>query len=87
MSDEPKKRSRAWIGWALVAMPIVYVGAYYAMVVWPGPPACGPGPLNTYYEIFGHPLPIEAQTFFKPIHLLDRKLRPEKWWLENVVDP
>jgi hypothetical protein len=24
MSDEPKKRSRAWIGWALLAVLVVY---------------------------------------------------------------
>ena len=25
MSDEPKKRSRAWIGWALIALLVLYI--------------------------------------------------------------
>jgi hypothetical protein len=29
MSDEPKKRSRAWIGWAAILIPALYVGSVF----------------------------------------------------------
>jgi hypothetical protein len=93
MSDEsktdrlPGKLCR-WTPIVAITMLVAYVGAYYAMV---DQPTCvsGPGPWD-YYKIGGHTLPIQAQTFFKPIHLVDRNLRPEMWWIENqsaVVPP
>jgi hypothetical protein len=32
MSDEPKKRSRGWIGWALLAMFVLYPLSFGALV-------------------------------------------------------
>jgi hypothetical protein len=83
---------RCWLKFAQFSCVLLcaYVVAYYATVcpaprfldLWGRPKNIafsGPGPWHSY-RIGGHVLPYAAYQFFRPIHVIDRKLRPETWW-------
>jgi len=81
MTEKPNGKSH-WSTRLLVVVGFLclYVGAYYLTVCpYRGFLITGQGPWHSY-QIGGHYLPYAAHTFFKPIHLIDRRMRPKTWW-------
>lgn len=65
---------------ALLLLPVLYVGSYFALVS-PRPigvtvPAGKPFVLRHY-----HVAPDFAERFYWPLEQLDRKVRPEAWFM------
>lgn len=76
MSNDAKKRSWAWIGWALV-VPIAvtsYETVHYSTVcVWNGDaPSLGPSSVRTAHVMSGKPLPQWSESLFWPAYQIDR---------------
>jgi hypothetical protein len=69
----------ALITLGLLTLPLLYVGAYFALVrpIPPRPAIFAPPRPNTP----GYPAAIHSAAVwvFHPIHLADRKLRPKVW--------
>lgn len=66
---------------ALLLLPVLYVGSYLALVR-PGPPFTGalsgvrPHRIYTGHYRFGREW---SERVFRPVELIDRKLRPKAW--------
>ena len=82
-ADKPGSALRWWTCFAQTSCVLlcVYVAAHYATVR-PYPKNVtlqGPGPFYSY-EIGSYLLPYDVYVFFRPIHAIDCRLRPETWW-------
>ncbi len=71
MSDEPQKRSRAWIGWMLLALPILYVLA------------AGPLEWMAARHLIGRE---PAVTIYAPLRWARNRSEPFRWAIDSYVD-
>jgi hypothetical protein len=63
----------------LAALPLLYVGAYLALVQRTEPDFGGTGELRfAYYRVGGE----TAKHVFAPLHAIDQRLRKRHWGLE-----
>jgi hypothetical protein len=71
---------------ALAMLPLLYVVVYLLLVTrMPNVSFTGKGPWRRPAEYrFGGSV---SERFFRPVHVIDRQLRPNVWAIPNVQDP